>query len=46
MDYSDELKAIIEENDADRRWVLPNHNTSTTGMTEEVKEITSENRTV
>uniref|UniRef100_A0A2K5DPB7 Ubiquitin-like-conjugating enzyme ATG3 n=1 Tax=Aotus nancymaae TaxID=37293 RepID=A0A2K5DPB7_AOTNA len=44
MEYSDELGAIIEEDDGDGRWVDTYHNTDVTGITEAVKEITLENK--
>uniref|UniRef100_A0A8C2W895 Ubiquitin-like-conjugating enzyme ATG3 n=1 Tax=Chinchilla lanigera TaxID=34839 RepID=A0A8C2W895_CHILA len=44
MKYSDELGAIIEEDDGDGGWVDTDHDTSITGITETVKEITLENK--
>uniref|UniRef100_A0A8C2V2M1 Ubiquitin-like-conjugating enzyme ATG3 n=1 Tax=Chinchilla lanigera TaxID=34839 RepID=A0A8C2V2M1_CHILA len=44
MEHSNELDAIIEEDDGDGGWVDTYHNTGITGINEAVKEITLENK--
>ncbi|EHB14425.1 Autophagy-related protein 3 [Heterocephalus glaber] len=44
IEYSDELEAIIEENDGGGGWVDTYHNTGIARITEAVKEITLENK--
>lgn len=43
MEYSDELEAIIEEDDGDGGWVDTYHNSGVLGATEAVREISLDN---
>uniref|UniRef100_A0AAZ1XYD4 Ubiquitin-like-conjugating enzyme ATG3 n=1 Tax=Oreochromis aureus TaxID=47969 RepID=A0AAZ1XYD4_OREAU len=46
MEYSDELEAIIEEDDGDGGWVDTYHNTGVLGVTDAVQEISLDNNKI